>query len=352
MAAGANNKGFLCFVVAEVIFMLAGFLLGQIRTLQRLGFLANIAIWLNVIVIIMTMIVTNVYPPNYEASLNTFKTPKGPVVTSVNWPAGLNLNDHINGLMQGVFSYGGATLFNELMAEMRRPHDFWKGLICAEIFIVSVYITMGMVVYSAQGQFAYNPAYQGIPNSAYKWQTLGNAISFISGLIAALLYGNIGVKVFYAAVLRDVFRAPQLDQKAGKWLWVAVIPIYWGLAFVVAAAIPQVSNLSAFVGAACILQFSYTFPPILMVGFNCMKDAIRPGEGFDPSTGQVVRHDAGFKRLMRGYMKKWHINTFDVIYFLGSLAVAGLGIYAAVISMHDAFAGGNLTPFTCQNPAG
>jgi nicotinamide riboside transporter PnuC len=62
----------------------------------------------------------------------------------------------------------------------------------------------------------------GIPNSAYSWQTLGNAISFITGLIAALLYGNIGVKVFYSSVLRDVFNFPPLDHKIGKWIWVAV----------------------------------------------------------------------------------------------------------------------------------
>jgi hypothetical protein len=49
---------------------------------------------------------------------------------------------------------------------------------------------------------------------------VGNAIGFVSGLIAAVLYGNIGVKVFYAAVLRDGFRFPSLDAKKGKWLWV------------------------------------------------------------------------------------------------------------------------------------
>ncbi|KAI6954282.1 oligopeptide transporter protein [Hortaea werneckii] len=234
--------------------------------------------------------------------------------------------------MQGVYSYGGATLFNELMAEMRRPHDFWKGLICAEFFIVSVYLIMGMVVYNAQGQFAFNPAYQGIPNSAYSWQTLGNALSYITGVIAALLYGNIGIKVFYASVFRDLFHFPPLDKKIGKWIWVGLVPVYWGLAFVVAAAIPQISYLSAFVGAACILQFSYTFPPILMVGYNCQKDAMRSDEGFDPTSGQIVRHDTGFKRWMRGFMKKWYMNIFDSIYFIGALAVAGLGIYASVIS--------------------
>lgn len=62
----------------------------------------------------------------------------------------------------------------------------------------------------------------GIPNAAYRFQTLGNAVSLISALIAALLYGNIGIKVFYSAVLRDVFHLPPLDQKFGKLLWIAL----------------------------------------------------------------------------------------------------------------------------------
>lgn len=162
MAAGVNGKGFLCFIVAEVIFMLIGFILGQIRTLQRLSWLANIAIWLNVIVIIMTMAVVHEYPPNYEAVEQSYQIPKGPVETSAYWPESSTLNDKVNAMMNGVFAYGGATLFNELMAEMRRPYDFWKGFVCAEIFIYSCYLIMGMVVYSAQGQFTFNPAYQGM----------------------------------------------------------------------------------------------------------------------------------------------------------------------------------------------
>jgi len=130
--------------------------------------------------------------------------------------------------------------------------DFWKALLYADIFIYFVYLCMGLVVYTYQGQYVYNPAYQGtsslqsdrhiqyqstnlrpscgksgIPNSAYAWQTLGNAISFISALIAALLYGNIGIKVFYAAVLRDVFRFPSLNQKTGKLAWVAIGMFSW-----------------------------------------------------------------------------------------------------------------------------
>ena len=131
-----------------------------------------------------------------------------------------------------------------------------------------------------------------------------------------------------------------------------IVPIYWTLAWILAAAIPQISNLTSFVGAACILQFSYTFPPLLLVGYNIQKDAVLPEEEFNPRTGKAVRVDSGWKRWVRGYKKKIVINTFDVLYSIGALATAGLGIYASVTGMHASFTTTSLTPFTCNNPAG
>jgi hypothetical protein len=121
MALGKDGNGYICFVLALFICALTSLLFGQIRTLQNLSWLSNIAIWLNVAVLIATMVVTRQYPPNYEASLTTFNTPKGPIVTTANWPPGSTLSSGISGLMNCVFAYGGATVFNELMAEMRRP---------------------------------------------------------------------------------------------------------------------------------------------------------------------------------------------------------------------------------------
>lgn len=68
--------------------------------------------------------------------------------------------------------------------------------------------------------------------------------------------------------MHDLLHFPRLDDKSGKLIWIGLVPVYWALAFVIAAAVPQISYLSAFVGAACILQFSYTFPPILMVKYK------------------------------------------------------------------------------------
>lgn len=48
------SKGKLCFVVCLIVFMAAGMILGQIRTLQRFSWLANFAIWINVLIIFIT----------------------------------------------------------------------------------------------------------------------------------------------------------------------------------------------------------------------------------------------------------------------------------------------------------
>jgi len=110
-----------------------------------------------------------------------------------------------------------------------------------------------------------------------------------------------------------------------------MIPIYWSIAFAIAAGIPAFSGLTGVVAAVCILQFTYTFPPILSVAYMIKLNALQPGEGFDPLTGQIVRHDTGMKRFVRGFMaKRWYLNIFNILYAMGALCLAGLGAYGAI----------------------
>ncbi len=90
-------------------------------------------------------------PPNYKlyaASNPDFDINNpDPVQVSGAAPPGLSIVDNVNGLMNAVFSFGGATLFVELMAEMRRPMDFWKGLLAADILIYLCYMVYGIYTY-------------------------------------------------------------------------------------------------------------------------------------------------------------------------------------------------------------
>ncbi|KAL9064071.1 MAG: hypothetical protein Q9157_007969 [Trypethelium eluteriae] len=358
------SKSHLCFIVCLLVFMIAGFIVGQIRTLAKFGWLANISVWMNIFIIIATMGIVAHSQPNYVASgasyPDLFNTlPNGdpdtdhpaPIMTTAGSAPGLAFTDNVNGLMQAVFSYGGATLFTELMAEMRRPWDFWKGLICADLLIFCCYLFFGCFVYGYQGQYAFNPAYQGI--DPYGWQTVGNVFGVITGLIAACLYGNIGIKVLYANIGRDLFNWPVLESRKGKLIFIPFVPIYWALAFVVTVSIPQFSNFSALVGAACILQFTYTFPPILLLGFKAQHDSILPEEKFDPQTGRVERVDNGMKRWVRGLRKDALVNLWDLVYFLGAVVTAILGMYSAIKSMAVNYnSNPNLTGWGCNSPTG
>lgn len=353
------SKQGICFIVCLVIFMAAGMVVGQIRTLQRFGWLANLSVWVNLLIIFIVMGVSANSPPNLAAI--HLSTPDFDITQPVTKYAGTPPNGaatggtgftaSLNGLNQAVYSYGGAMLFISFLAEMRHPWDFWKGLLCADIFIYVAYLFFGVFVYSYQGQYAYNPVMQGL--SPYNWQTATNIMNLVTGLIAAALYGNIGIKVAYIEVLQELFNFPPLTSTKGKWIWVALVPAYWVLAWVVCAAIPQFSYISGLVGAVCILQFTYTFPAILALGFQIQKDAMIPGtEVFDPTTKTYSAVDRGFTRWMRGFKVKWHLNLFNLIYFLGALCTAALGIYSSCLGLISAFSGNSTaTSFGCGSPA-
>jgi hypothetical protein len=346
-----NSK--ICYVACCVLWAGLGTVLGQVRTLQKFGWIANLAIWINIAVMILTMAIVSHNPPNYVASeaSNGRGADFGPIATYIGTPPySTGIETGISGLMQAVYSYGGALIFCEFLSEMRRPADFWKALILAESFIFVIYLFFGIFVYSYHGEFVINPAFQGLSQQvALK---AGNILGLISALIAGALYGNIGIKVVYANIGVELFGAPSLDSRSGKLLWVALVPVYWSLAFVLAASIPNFSYLSGLVAAVCILQFTYTFPPLLMLGCDIQLHAIGPDEGFNPETGRTVRIDDGWKRWVRGAKKYWYVNIWNLVFCLGALTTAALGIYSSVEGLKMAFAAGRNTSFSCKGPLG
>jgi hypothetical protein len=338
----------LCFSICVLIWPLMGFVLGQIRTLAKFGQLASLAIWMNLLVIFVTMGVAFHSLPNYAA----FKGGNtGPVIHTVWIPAGSDFNSQLNAAMQIVYAYGGAMLYCEFMSEMRRPLDFIKAQFVAEIFIYVCYLIFGLVVYSRQGQYTDNPANQGL--SPYWAQTLTNMVSLLSGLIAGVLYGNIGIKVIYQNIGQDLFGLPELATKKGKMIWIALVPIYWSVAFIIASAVPAFTSISSMVAAVCIMQFTYTFPAILYLGMQIQADAMHPDEVFDPVTGTVNRIDTwkSLSRWKRGLARHWYFKFFNLCFFLASLATACLGMYAAGESIKETFDEGVVTSFGCKSPA-
>ncbi|KAF9009481.1 transmembrane amino acid transporter protein-domain-containing protein [Cyathus striatus] len=240
-ALSQMSKGKLCFSVCIVLWAFLGMFIGQIRTLKNYGWLANSAVWINLLIIFLSMGFVAHSPPNFAAAQSSLGVQPGPVVTSKF--GHLPLFSQVNGIMNMVFAYGGAMIFPEMMAEMRRPMDFWKGMAMAQSLIFAAYLLYGCFVYAFQGQFTLGLAYQGV--SKFAWQTIGNALSVVTGSIAAGLYGNIGIKVVYINVVEDWFHGPALMSRKGHVIWFFMVLIYWSLAFVIGSAIPQVQTITS-----------------------------------------------------------------------------------------------------------
>ncbi|KAG0697960.1 transmembrane amino acid transporter protein-domain-containing protein [Suillus ampliporus] len=348
----ANGQGLsqmakfnLCFSVCNVVWTIAGMILGQIRTLQKFGSIANLAIWMNIITLIMTMASVANSGPNYNAVKFD-----GPVQTHGIYVQPFQAQ--LNGIMQIVYSYGGAMIFVEFMAEMRRPMDFWKAMVYAQIFIFIVYMFFGLFVYSYQGQYVVNPANQGI--SAYALQTATNAISLTAGLIAAALFGNIGVKVIYNSILVEMAGFPDLTVVQGKYYFSMAVIVYWSIAFVIGSAVPQFSNISSLMAAVCTFQFTYTFPPFMILGYCMQVDATKGDIEFDINNPHAHRVDT-WKQTSRWkrafFTKNAFFNVWNFLLTLACLACAILSGYSAIKSIVTGFnTSGSASSFGCHSP--
>jgi hypothetical protein len=115
-----------------------------------------------------------------------------------------------------------------------------------------------------------------------------------------------------------------------------MVPLWWATAFIIAAAIPDFFGFNAVISASTLLNLTYTLPPLIALGFDIKKNAMRPenGDGFDPVTGQVKRHGTSMQRFTRGFLSGGRlqvaVNVWHVVYFLASLAMCVLGMYASI----------------------
>ncbi len=168
----------VCFVVIIVIITVVGIVSGAIRTLQRIGWLCNLAVWCNIanfagentdvtverhlLTFAVIMAASANGRINYRAVFHSTSLPKviKPVLTFASQPppqyqqAAPGFASAFGAVSTMVYAYSGALLFVAFMAEMRHPMDFWKGMLCAQCFICFTYLLFGAFVYGHWGQYA------------------------------------------------------------------------------------------------------------------------------------------------------------------------------------------------------
>ncbi|KAJ5136863.1 hypothetical protein N7448_005417 [Penicillium atrosanguineum] len=356
--AGSVN---LCFIVCGIISLVVSIASGYMRSLKHLGWFCNSAVWINIVSFIIVCAAAAKYGPDPTAAVQTgilnkdWVTNPAPVKTFANAPPPEYQQSNadpfaakFNGINSMVYAYSGAIMFVAFLSEMRHPMDFWKAMLVAQAFITGVYIFFGAFVYSFYGQYAYVSITQSV--KPLNLQVVGNVLSLITGWLAVFLYFNVGMKTVYLEVGQELFNLPAITTRKGKYLWWALGPVYWIIAFVISMSIPQFSAFTNFVGGLFSLNFTYSLSGVMCLGYKIQQAAKLPGEGFDPATGETTRLDGGYKRWVRGFRKSWKLSIPILIFTGCGFAASGMGTWAAILALEEAFSQSVLTSWTCTNP--
>ncbi|KAI7352367.1 hypothetical protein KC336_g22447, partial [Hortaea werneckii] len=208
------------FIVVMIIVMAIGMVFGSIRSLQRLGWLCNLSVWLNIVCFIIIMYASANNPIDYQVvTKSTLIKTIEPIRTFASRPPAqyqqqaTGFASQFNAVDSMVYAYSGALLFVAFLGEMRNPWDFWKGLFLAQGFICFVYILFGVFVYSNFGQ--YSASNIGNVIQPFGLQTAQNILALLTSFFAIFLYFNIGMKTVYLEVFQEIFNFPAITTRKG-----------------------------------------------------------------------------------------------------------------------------------------
>lgn len=352
------NGGHICYIAIGIISVVIGIATCGLRALKHIGFLANFAVWINIVSFIVILIYAPKYgaDPTYALQTTLLKhADKVKVFWSVP-PAEYQQQTtdlfaaQFNGIDSIVYAYSGALLFVAFLSEMRHPMDFWKGALLAQLFIMVVYLIFGAVVYTFIGQYSVSTISQSVHPKAV--QVASNVLALVTAFLAVFMYFNVGMKVVYLHIGQEIFHLPPLSTRKGYWYWIFLGPLYWILAWVFSMSVPNFAGLTGLVGGLLSINFTYSIPAIMYAAFVVQQGAALPGEGFDPHTGVTTRNDNGIKRYVRGIRKTWWYSIPAMLFACGGLASSGMGSWAAIEGLKQVFGpGGTIqTSWGCAAP--
>ncbi|GME74161.1 unnamed protein product [Ambrosiozyma monospora] len=333
---------------AGILLLLAGvgWILCHIRQLSNLGKICVFVAFANYVNVFTQL--GYVGEPNWPNAEMLTGLPQGPIMT-FNFTPGVELFIKVVAMTNISFVFAGSTAFPEVLSEMRRPVDFWKSLLTAEIFILITYLIYGNYYYSKQGQYTLTPAVFGLSNiKALKGLAF---ISFITAVFQSLFYGHICCKIAYKNYFPMIIPKLKFHSKLGYLLWTLTITVVYICIFVVGAGVPQVGAISSFTSSLAVIPLTYVVPFSLHLWCLYHTHNLKFISGYDPKTQLASSSSPSFTTfLLRGFKKYYLLTIFYICFILASLAFSGMGLWASVEYIQLLLDTTAATSFTCKSP--
>lgn len=278
IALNALSSHAVCTAIFVAVAAVAGFGIGSIRTLDRIGFLA----WIGTICIITageTRRCAFYYLPLLTAYFPVFVVTVGvglqdrpsAAPQKGEWKSDYKLvnspgfTDAISAVSSLVFTYSGTPIFFNIVSEMRDPLLYPRALAVCQTAVTIVYIIVGTVVYYYCGSYVASPAL-GSAGDIVKKVSYGIALPGL--IVSCVLFVHVRVQPTFALTSTNICGLP--IQLPGKHIFVRILRgsdhltsnsvIHWTtwlgstfgvalVAYIVASAIPVFSGLISLIGA-------------------------------------------------------------------------------------------------------
>ncbi|KUL89528.1 hypothetical protein ZTR_04288 [Talaromyces verruculosus] len=228
-----------CTAVFVAVAAIVGFLLGSIRTLGRITWLA----WIG-----LTCILTAIFTVTIAVGIQDrpATAPQEGVWKSdykiINKPS---FTEAITAISSLVFAYAGTPAFFSIVSEMRDPTYYARSLIICQSGVTAIYITIGTVVYYYCGSYVASPAL-GSAGPVLKKVSYGFAMPGL--IVTTTLVIHIAAKYIFIRILRGSKHL--ISNSFIHWVtWLSCTFAVTISAYIVASAIPVFSGLVSLVGA-------------------------------------------------------------------------------------------------------
>ncbi|KAF2087304.1 transmembrane amino acid transporter [Saccharata proteae CBS 121410] len=220
-----------------------------------------------------------------------------------------------------VFAYAGHFMFFVMISEMKHPQDAMKAAYTLQGFATTFYALFAAILYVYVGNDVASPAFSSL---SPKWMKAAYGIAIPNFIIAGALCSHTAAKLFFLRMFRHSDHLHS-HTKLGWSVWVVLIVLANGAAFVLAVGVPIFNYLVGLVASLFASWYTYG-----VAGAFWLHDEYHDGEGF------------------RTWRRKWVQCGLAIGTFLAGAFICVAGTYVNVKGIVEAYQSGEVPgAFTC-----
>ncbi|TXT08899.1 hypothetical protein VHUM_03027 [Vanrija humicola] len=240
-----------CTAIFIFVAAIAGWACASVRTLGKVAWLG----WIGLVSILLAILILTIAVGVQDRPFAAPKT--GPWEKDIKIITAATFSHAMASVNDVVFAFAATPAYFGIISEMRNPRQYKKAMVSSMVFVLLLYLIIGVVVYYFCGQYVSSPAL-GSAGKLMKKVCYGVAIPAL--LVTLTIYAHLAAKYFFVRILAG---SEDLTKPTRRhWtIWLGSTFATVAIAYLIASAIPIFGNLISLIGAligpsVCIIPYN------------------------------------------------------------------------------------------------